>query len=64
MRIPSLEPQTFHKLLLNHPRGSVTQSMIFAAFHKTDWALCLHIGPIHKVIRYPQQMVQMGFCDL
>ena len=28
-------------------------------FHKTDWALCLYI-----VIRYPQQMVQMAFCDL
>ena len=30
IKIPSLQPQTVHKMLQNHLRGSVTQSVIFA----------------------------------
>ena len=30
VKIPSLKPQTFHKILQNHLRGSVIQSVIFA----------------------------------
>ena len=45
----------------NHLRGSVTQSVIFANVSQ-NW-LCT--VPIHYiVIRYPQKMVQMAFCDL
>ena len=29
IKIPSVELQTFHKMLQNHLRGSVTQSVIF-----------------------------------
>ena len=61
VKIPSLLPQTFHKMLWIHLRESVTQSMIFADVSKNR--LCPL--PIHYiVIQYPQQMVQMAFCEL
>ena len=48
-------------MLQTHLRGSVTQSVIFADISQT----LLGPVPIHYiVIRYPQQMVQMAFCDL
>ena len=54
-------PQTFHKSSHNHPKGSVTQLVIFADVSQNR--LCPL--PIHYiVIRYPQQMVQMAFYDL
>ena len=49
-------------MLQNHLRGSVTQLPIFADISQ-NW-----LGPMpiiyYIVIRYPQQMVQMAFCDL
>ena len=48
-------------MLQNHLRGSVTQLVIFAYVSQN----CLGPETIHYlVIRYPQQTVQMAFCDL
>ena len=49
-------------MLQNPLRGSVAQFVTFAGVSQN----CLGPLPIHYVIviRYPQQMVQMAFCDL
>ena len=48
-------------MLQSHLRGLVTQSVIFADVSQN----CLGPLPIHYfVIRYPQHIVQMAFCDL
>ena len=51
----------FYKMLQNHLRVSVTWSVIFADVSQNE----LGPMPVHYiVIPYPQQMVQMAFCDL
>ena len=54
----SLYPRTFHKVLQNHPKGSVTPLVTFADFSQ-NCPLPIH----YIVIRYPQQIVQMAFRD-
>ena len=61
IKTPSLSPLTFHKSSHNYLKGSVTQLVTFADVSQN--LICPL--PIHYiVIRYPQQMVQMAFCDL
>ena len=57
VKISSLEPQTFYKMLQNYLRGSVTQTVIFADLSQ-NW-----LGPLPiQIVIY--QIVQMAFCDL
>ena len=53
--------QTFHKMLQNHPKGSVTQLVTFADFSQNR--LC-PLPILYIVIRYTQQIAQMAFSDL
>ena len=53
--------QTFHKSSQDHLKKSVTQFFTFADASQ-NWLDLLPINYI--VVQYPQQMVQMAFCDL
>ena len=61
IKIPSLQPQTFHKNSHNHQKGSATQLTTFADISQ-NWLGLLPLDYI--VIRYPKQMVPIAVYDL